>query len=189
MNFIVKPLTLLSDVNRAAEMTTHGQVCKAPLRLWYRTEHSPIRLRKFWIELQEIPTFVSVHLVRHKIGVEHFVQSMRDDRGGSSSQEVTRLTPVNHGMEINAQTLIQIAKKRLCYKSHKTTVAVFRKMTKAIAEVDSELVKWMVPECASKGYCPEFSECKPGLKAVLHAYRDSGPIQERNKAIQKCLTQ
>ncbi len=181
MKVTVTPLTTLAQVNRAAEMTTHGQPCKAPMRLWYKTEHSPIRLMRFWIELHEVPTFVSVHLVRHKYGVEHFVQSMRDDRGGAGDTEVNRLTPVNHGMEVNAQALINMAKKRLCYKAHKTTVAAFRKLTKAIGEVDPELPRWMVPECVTRGYCPEFSECKPGLAKVLHAYRDSGPATERRK--------
>src|SRR5687768_12656406 len=83
MKIIIKPLTDLATVQRAAQMTTHGQPIKAPLRAWYRTEHSPVRVRMFWLELLEIPTFVSVHLTRHKIGVDHFVQSMRDDRGGA----------------------------------------------------------------------------------------------------------
>ncbi len=41
--------------------------------------HSPIRTLMFTIKL-EIPYFVSVHFVRHKFGIEHYVQSQRDDR-------------------------------------------------------------------------------------------------------------
>lgn len=29
-------------------------------------EHSPVRLINYWLELNKIPTFVSVHLTRHK---------------------------------------------------------------------------------------------------------------------------
>ena len=44
-----------------------------------KAEHSPIRTLMFTIRLT-IPYFVSVHLVRHKIGIEHYVQSQRNDR-------------------------------------------------------------------------------------------------------------
>jgi hypothetical protein len=179
MKITVTPLSTVAQVQRAAEMTTHGQPCKAPMRLWYKTMHSPVRLMRFWIEMEGIPTFVSVHFVRHKIGVEHFVQTMRDDRGGLEPAQVTRLTPVTHGMEINAQALVTMARKRLCYKAHTGTVAVFRKVVKAIGEVDPELPRWLVPECAAIGYCPEFSECKPGVRKVMNAYRESGPMKLR----------
>lgn len=181
MNVTIKRLTSLDDVNRAAEMTTHGQPCKAPLRLWYKTKHSPIRLMKFWIELLGIPTFVSVHFVRHKIGVEHFVQSMRPDRGGAGDEVTNRLTPVNHGMEINAEALMTVSRKRLCYKASQKTVAIWSKVRWEIAKVDPDLASWMVPECVAIGYCPEFSECKPGLKKVLGAYADA-PVMKLRKS-------
>lgn len=125
---------------------------------------------------------VSVHLVRHKFGVEHFVESNRDDRGGAGDNEVNRLTPVNHGMEINAQAVIAISRKRLCYASHVRTVALWRKVRGAMQAVDPDLAAAMAPECAFRGYCPELRECKPGLAKVLHAYRDSQPVQLRNRA-------
>lgn len=175
MNIIIEPLTELRHVQRAAEMTTHGQPVKAPLRAWYRTEHSPVRLRKFWIELHGIPTFVSVHLTRHKAGVEHFVMSNRDDRGGEGDEKVNRLTPVSHGMDINAQTLITMSRKRLCLKSHRKTVAVWSSLRHAIRKIDPDLADFMVPECVYRnGICPEFSQCKPGLAKVMSAYPNYG---------------
>ncbi len=171
MNIIIKPVTSIDLVQRAAEMTTHGQPVKAPLRAWYATEHSPVRARMFWVELHGIPSFVSVHLTRHKIGVEHFVQSMRDDRGGAGDAEVTRLTPVNHGMLVNAQAIITMSRKRLCFKSHQKTVATWQRLRHAMKKDDPILVPFMVPECVYRnGFCPEFSECKPGLKKVMDAY-------------------
>ena len=167
----IRPLTDLAVVQRAAQMTTHGQPIKAPLAAWYRTEHSPVRARIFWIELERVPTFVSVHLTRHKAGVEHFVQSMRDDRGGAGDDVVTRLTPVNHGMLINAQALIHMSRKRLCYAASKRTVAAWRKVRQCMREVDPDLANYMVPECVYRnGICPEFKECRPGLAAVMKAY-------------------
>lgn len=138
-----------------------------------RCEHSPVRLVQYWIELIGIPTFVSVHLVRHKIGVEHFVESNRDDRGGAGDEEVNRLTPVNHGMFANAQGLIAMSRKRLCYNSAKKTVAVWMKLRKAMLRTSPEMGKAMVPDCVYRnGFCPELRECKPGLEAVLRAYKN-----------------
>jgi hypothetical protein len=158
--------------NRAAEMTTHGQPVRAPLAAWYRSQHSPIRARWFWVEIECLPTFVSVHLVRHHVGIDHFVQSMRDDRGGGDAIQITRLTPVRHGLHINADALINVSRKRLCYQAHVSTVGAWRRVLRAIAEVDPELPKYCVPECVYRGgICPEFRQCKPGIEKVIRAYR------------------
>lgn len=172
MEVVVKSLTDLSLVRRACEMTMHGQESKVSLKSMYRAEHSPIRCRMFWVELRGIPSFVSVHLVRHKHGVEHFVQSMRDDLYIDPTKVVDRYTPVNHGMLINAQALIQISRKRLCLKSHKKTVAVWSKLRKAISDVDPDLASFMVPECVYRnGFCPELRMCEPGVEKVCATYR------------------
>lgn len=119
----------------------------------YRMMHSPIRTQEFFIELLDIPTFVSVHLVRHKIGCEHFVLSNRDDRGGLSAD---RDTPVNHSMKINAEALITLARKRLCLKAHKKTVQVMSLIKHRLKSIDPDLVNFMVPECVFRnGICPE----------------------------------
>jgi hypothetical protein len=159
----------LALVNAAAEMTTHGQAVNAPLEAWFRSEHSPARMVSFWVELEGVETFVSVHFSRHKVGVDHFVQSNRDDRGGNGTEG--RNTPVNHGMVVNAQALINMARRRLCYKSHKRTVSAMQKIKLAVGRELPELEKYLVPECVYRnGICPEFSECKPGLKNVMAAY-------------------
>ena len=110
-----------------------------------------------------------MHLVRHKYGVEHFVESNRDDRGGTGTED--RYTPVNHGMYVNAQALVNMSLKRLCYASHSSTVAQWMKLKKAMRKVDPALSNAMVPECKFRnGFCPELRECKPGLEAVMRAY-------------------
>lgn len=146
-------------------------------------EHSPVRLINFWLELNKIPTFVSVHLTRHKHGVEHYVESNRDDRGGLGDDAVNRLTPVNHGLSINAQALINMSRKRLCYNSHRTTVAIWMKLKKAMRGVDKDMADFMVPECVYRGFCPELKQCKPGVAKVLLAYRESPMMKERIKQL------
>ena len=178
MEIIVQPITGLEVVRRACEMTMHGQKSKVTLAQMYRAEHSPIRARMFWIELRGIPTFVSVHLVRHKHGVEHFVQSMRDDLYIDPTTVVDRNTPVNHGMLINAQALITISRKRLCLKAHAKTVGVWSRLRRAIAEHDADLARAMAPECVYRnGLCPELRECKPGVAKVCGAYAKRNAAQ------------
>lgn len=149
-------LGLLRD---ACAFTT-GKPSTMSLDSIYRCEHSPIRTQMFWVEMYNIPTFVSVHLVRHKVGVEHYVKSNREDRPGYSG-DAGRNQPVNHAMLINAQSLIHMARKRLCHKAHLETRRVMWKIKKAIKLVDPDLFNYMVPECVYRGYnCHELQRCK-----------------------------
>jgi hypothetical protein len=116
-------------------------------------EHSPIRSQWYRIRMEGIPAFVSVHFVRHKIGVEHYVQSMRDDRGGDGTED--RNTPVLHVMDANAQAIMNMARKRLCSMSHKETKEVMIKIKSEMFNVDEELADIMFPQCCYRGFCPE----------------------------------
>lgn len=136
---------------------TSGAESRMTLERVYRCEHSPLRTQIFVVRMFNIPTFVSVHFVRHKIGVEHFVKSNRDDRPGS--EDKGRMTPVNHMMVLNAQTLIQMARKRLCYKAHPFTVSVMELIYQAVEQVDPVLAKFMVRECAYRHRCVELKPC------------------------------
>lgn len=158
-------------MRRACDMTRKPGMKPSEMTLdkIYRCEHSPMRTQTFWIELRNIFTLVSVHLVRHKYGVEHFVESNRKDRGGKGDEN--RYTPVNHGMCINAQAVVNMSLKRLCYNSAPETVAAWMKLKKAMKKVDPALSDHMVPACVYRnGICPELRECKPGLEAVMRAY-------------------
>ena len=159
MRVYIEKITNVDLMRRACTFTTHGQVDSLmSLDKIYRCEHSPMRTQLFWIEMMAIPSFVSVHLVRHKHGVEHYVQTMRDDRG---AQEVAnRLTEVNHAMLINAQAIINMARKRLCMKAHPETRLVFEHIKDHMKTVDPDLAKYMVPECVYRGdVCHELKPC------------------------------
>lgn len=119
-------------------------------------EHSPIRTQLYWVEMYSIPTFVSVHLVRHHVGVQHFVQTNRDDLGGVAAD---RNTPINHAMLINAQGLIDMARKRLCGKAHESTRKVMREIRCAIECLEPTLAEHMVRNCVYRGKCPEKKPC------------------------------
>jgi hypothetical protein len=123
----------------------------------YKCEHSPMRTQMFVIEMYSVPTFVSVHFVRHKHGVEHYVKSNRDDRGGE--KDAGRWEPVNHMMLCNAQSLVNMARKRLCFQAHTETVKAMVAIREAIEQVDPTLAKYMVPECMYRNGCHELKPC------------------------------
>lgn len=159
--------------NRFAAATTHGRDVRASKRYWFACEHSPIRLYRYFIEIIGLKSFISTHLVRHGVFANHAVTSKRDDLRPDPNEVIGRNTPVTHVVETNAQELITISRKRLCYKSHKETVGAWKKVTKAIKKVEPELFPFLVPECVFRnGICPEYTECKPGLKKVTEAYKD-----------------
>lgn len=122
-----------------------------------KAEHSPIRTQMYWVEMFSIPTFVSVHLVRHHVGVVHFVHSNRDDLGGDG--EADRNTPINHAMLINAQGLIDMTRKRLCGKAHVETRKVMKEIKSIMELLDPIVAKYMVRNCEYRGMCPEVKSC------------------------------
>lgn len=162
MEVTATKITGLDLAQRACQFTLHSQKATSiGLEKIYRSEHSPMRTQLFWIEMKDIPSFVSVHLVRHHVGVDHFVQTQRTDRG--AEEVANRLTPVNHAMLINAQALVNMARKRLCNMASVETQIVMAKIRGAIRKVDPELVKCMQPECIYRGgVCHELSGCGSG---------------------------
>ena len=126
-----------------------------------RSEHSPIRTLMFTIKMDGIPYCNSVHFVRHKYGVEHYVQSQRrNPERGAERQDA----PVTHIMDINAQELIFMARKRLCYKADAETRAIMRSICEAIYDVSDEQYKiWgevLRPACGcNERNCHEFKPC------------------------------
>lgn len=144
-------------MEKAAGFTVGSPIhIKDPKRM-YMSEHSPIRTQLFGIEMIDIPTFVSVHFVRHKIGVEHYVKSNRTDRGGDGTED--RSTPVNHYMFINATALIYLSRKRLCSNASPETREVMRLIKEQIETIDPALAHCMIPECVYRSGCPEFKCC------------------------------
>ena len=149
--------------------TSEGEV-RTSFADFLRCEHSPIRGAIYLIKMYGIPTFVSVHFVRHKHGVEHYVSTNRDDRKGAVL-DAGRDTPVNHAMLINAQALINMSRKRLCHKAHKKTVAVMARIRSRMWTIDPEMHEFMKPECCYRNaMCPELTECKAGVLGMEGAY-------------------
>lgn len=147
-------------------LATEGKEPKRyPTKEWVsailKAEHSPIRAKWYRLDFYDVPTWVFGHLTRHKIGVEWYIRSQRDDRNENATPraEMPQGTLNNGSCLINAQALINISRKRLCRKASAETRDVWAAAKKAIAVIDLEMAQAMVPECAYRGICPEMRPC------------------------------
>lgn len=119
-------------------------------------EHSPLRAVVYLVHFQ-IPKWVSTHFVRHKIGVEHFVSTSREDRVGGSREENEKC--VDHIMILNAQAIIAISRKRLCFLASPETGVEWRLFLQQLQKIDPELYNTCENECVYRGFCPEIKSC------------------------------
>lgn len=150
-------------VKDAAMNTIGKEGGKYPSSGWKRkillAEHSPIRRLTFTIRMEDLPYWVSVHLVRHKIGVEHWVRTQRTDRTGVDRAQLPQDAPVEHTIEVNAQALISISRRRLCHQAAPETRQAWKAVLNTLAEKEPELRSVCVRECIYRGYCPEMKPC------------------------------
>jgi hypothetical protein len=151
------------EVKDATMNTVGKSTGKYPDSEWklklIRAEHSPIRKLKFSWRWGDLPYWVSVHFVRHKIGIEHFVKTQRSDRTGIDRSELPQGQFVTHECEADAQALINISRKRLCSSASPETRQAWQLIKDEVAKVEPELAKCMVRECVYRGYCPEMFGC------------------------------
>ncbi len=152
------------DVADAARTTIRrDEGTGEPSSKWKKTillaEHSPIRKLVFNWKWLDLPYWVSVHIVRHKFGIEHFVSTQRSDRTGESREGKRQDAPVMHECAANAQAVMTISRKRLCMQASPETRAAWKLVVDAIAEKEPEVAECCVPECVYRGFCPEFRSC------------------------------
>lgn len=153
------------DAANAARKTMHlPPIDHAPgeefMRHLLNAEHSPIRAVRYRVELIGIPYWVSVHLVRHKYGVEHFVSTQRTDRTGVDRDSLPQNAPVDHTMIINAQEMMFVSRRRLCRMAAKETRELWQEVVYQLRTIDPILADYCVPMCEYRGgFCHEFNGC------------------------------
>ncbi len=91
---------------------------------------------------------------------EHWITTQRSDRTGVNRDESPQGSLVNHACEADAQALINISRKRLCYCASKETREAWQEIKNKVAFVEPEITSVMVKECVYRnGLCPEFKSC------------------------------
>lgn len=134
-----------------------------PSSKWKKTillaEHSPIRLLQIKARWTDLPYWVSVHFVRHKIGIEHWVKSQRQDKTGIIRNSLTQDALITHEFLANAQAIINISRKRLCNNASKETRQAWELFLVELKKIQPELATSCRSECVYRGFCPEFKSC------------------------------
>lgn len=136
-----------------------GEVTDVWKRRMLLAEHSPIRTLMFTIKV-ELPYWVSVHFVRHKFGVEHYISTQRNDRQSKYDRTKARQdATVVHVMDINAQELMHMAGVRLCEQASEETRDAMSCICKAVMKANPEFNGLLIPKCLRRGGCDEFEPC------------------------------
>ena len=167
MNVTARRATSLMLMNDAFSATAYKRVDMTTAEA-YRSEHSPIRTQFFYIHIEGISNRVHTHFVRHHSGGQvHFVQTQRPDRIPEGNEETLR----NMDILINAQSLIDMAKTRLCNRAWGPTQDVMKEIKWAIAKIDPDLAQFMVPKCVYRnGLCSEPKTCGIDMMKIYSNY-------------------
>ena len=144
-------------------------------------EHSPIRKLKIKWKWVDLSYWVSVHIVRHKIGIEHFVRSQRTDLTGIDRSEKTQSAKVEHEVETNAQAMINVSRKRLCNQAADKTQKTWLYVVNRLQAYEPELASVCVRECVYRGFCPEMEPCGFISKPEYSYIRDAYEKEEKNE--------
>lgn len=147
-------------------LVTIGKSAKnPPSEEWKRkileARHSPIRRLFFSFYIEDLPYWVSVHLVRH-IHAQPYVRSQRNDRQSDYDRnEATQSAPVCMIWDMNAEELLTIANKRLCKQASPETREVVEIMCELVKSACPEFEGLLVPNCVYHGgVCHEMFSCR-----------------------------
>ena len=171
-------------LNAARKTWGKNKIEKEPSEEWKKmalmAEHSPIKLVEYTISFKDLRQWVGVHLLRHPF-VLPFIHTQRVDKRDLDeyvdkvmsilSDDVKNDPSFNkrdylfqgqtndQDFVVNAQTLINISKKRLCTCASKETRDAWKAVQEAIREFDPVMASFMVPSCVYRGFCPEKDSC------------------------------
>jgi hypothetical protein len=169
------------EIANSANTTIHKEPGnKEPSSNWKRRmllcEHSPIRQLIFKWKWYDLKYWISVHLVRHWIGIVHWVRTERTDRTGVDRNKLPQGNFVEHECEANAQAIINISKVRKCMQASPETREAWNKFLEKVKLECPELYEVCVPSCVYRGWCYEFKSCgyhlTPEFKIALDKYRE-----------------
>jgi thymidylate synthase ThyX len=120
--------------------------------------HSPIRRLHFAFLIEDLPSWVSVHLCRH-VHAQPYVRSQRNDRQSSYDRnKAPQDSPVSMIWDMNAEELMTIASKRLCAMASAETQAVVWQMCQQVVCMCPEFEGMLKPACDwQNGKCYEMN--------------------------------
>ena len=160
------------EVKRRALVTVGKVPVTASDQRWKEkiliAKHSPIRYLRFSFLLEDLPSWVSVHLCRH-VHAQPYVKSQRNDRQSDYDRNAARQdAPVSMIWDLNGEELMTVIQKRLCGKAAAETRAVAEEIRDLVIAACPEFEPVLVQPCAfNGGACHEMTPCD--------LYRSDGP--------------
>jgi len=151
------------EVKQRALVTVGKQTSTPPTDEWKKkiltARHSPIRHLEFSFYMEDIPSWVSVHLARH-VHSQPYIKSQRNDRQAEYDRNAApQNAPVNMIYDVNAEELMTIANKRLCNQASQETRSLVRMMCIEVEKACPEFKGLLVPACEYNGVCHEMYPC------------------------------
>ena len=156
---------------QCALVTVGKETQKAPTQEWkmkiLKARHSPIRVLQFAVLINDLPSWVSVHLCRH-VHAQPFVKSQRNDRQSDYDRtKAPQDAPVDMILYLNAEELMIIANKRLCNQASAETRKVVQMICNEVVKQCPEFTGVLVPMCEYHGgVCHEMYPCSRMRKEV-----------------------
>lgn len=179
----------LRALNAARRTVGKSQRDEQPSENWrdkmLLAEHSPIRLIEFDVIIDGIKQWITAHLCRHWLGFIPFVHSQRPDRRqlDCNRDELPQGSLNDMQFSANAQALINISRKRLCYQAAPETRQFWENVKTEITKIDKSMGRAMVRECVYRGFCPEMRCCgyawSKEYQKELYEYRSVSDWAER----------
>lgn len=124
------------------------------------SRHSPIRELRIRFKITELKRWIADQLVRHTVGVNNGMGSMREDKIAIPRDKQTMEFETELYQSHNAESLINLMETRLCLGCvSKETRELCENLKDEIEEIEPELAFLFVPSCIRNGYCKEFNSC------------------------------
>ena len=155
------------NVKRSALVTIHKKWTGKEITSEWKenillSRHSPIRQLRIEVYYEEIPRWIADQLVRHTVGVDNYMGTMRTDRGNKDRSE-QRMTDVTEFLQVyNGESFIKAASTRMCLGCVSSeTREYLEAVVGALKEIEPELALMCTPPCIERLGCKEigFTKC------------------------------
>lgn len=123
------------------------------------SEHSQIKLVEYLVSFKALRQWVGVHLLRHGFMLP-FIHSQRGDRRElpCKRDDLPQGELNDQDFVMNAQTLINVSRRRLCNTASAETREAWQSVKNEIEKCDPVMSRFMVRQCVYRGFCPEAPE-------------------------------
>lgn len=151
-------------VKDCALVTVGKRAVNPPTTQWkidiLKARHSPIRELKFVFRMTDIPSWVATHLARHK-HAQPYIKTQRNDRQEKYDRnKAPQGELVDMYYSVNAEELMTIANKRLCFQASPETRLLVGMMCYEAKQVMPEISEFLCPMCIYHGgVCHEMNPC------------------------------